>query len=75
MVLIIVGNFILAYKPIQNAVSGVSSWILYAFLVSVLEVVVCGSIFAAVDVKVTKSVISMLKNKVKRKNKANESCG
>lgn len=75
MVLIIVGNFILAYKPIQNAVSGVGSWILYAFVVSVLEVVVCGSIFAAVDLKVTKSVISMLKNKVKRKNKANESCG
>ena len=66
MILIIVGNFALAYAPIKNAVNGVGDWIFWATIISVIEFIICGIIFALTDIKTTKHIIALLKTKLKR---------
>ena len=65
MILVIVGNFAIAYLPIQNMVNSVGSWIAWALIISVVEVVVCGIIFTLIDVKTMKNIIVSVKNRIK----------
>ena len=63
---IIVGSFLLAYLPINNSVTDIGSWILYAGIISAVEILVCIVIFFVIDAKTTKNVISLVKSKIKR---------
>ena len=66
MVAIIILSFAVAYIPIKNAVSGIGSWILFATIVSIIEIIICGAIFCLIDIKAVKSIIILLKSKLKR---------
>ena len=68
MALLIVGNFSIAYSYVKNIVSGVASWILCAVVISVLEAIICGAVFAITDLQTTKDLLLLLKNKIRRSN-------
>lgn len=67
MVLTIIANFALAYLPIKNLISGVGEWILFALVISISEIIICGIIFAATNVKTVKNAIIILKTRLKGK--------
>ena len=58
MILMIIGNFALAYSPIKNIVSGVGSWILCSVFVLIFETIVCITVFVLTDIKTTKKAMA-----------------
>ena len=68
MILVIVANFLLCYIPVNNIVNGIGSWILCAIVVSIIEVIVCVTVFAITDIKAANNVIALIKSKLKKDN-------
>ena len=63
MSLIIVANFTLAYTPIKAIANSISAWVLCAIIISILELMICGLIFAFIDLNTTKEIIGLAKRK------------
>ena len=60
--LVILISFLIAYKPVMNAITGVGSWILWAAIVAAAESVVCVGAFLVVDYKTIKGIVLMARN-------------
>lgn len=63
MIALVLASFAIAYAPIANLVNGVGDWLKFAVIVSVCELLVCGAVFALMDIKAVKNIVALLKNR------------
>ncbi len=62
---LITGSFFLAHGFIQQMVTGVLEWIVWAVVVGLCEIVLCGVVFCAFDYKAVKIIFQKLRRRRK----------